>query len=123
VNPARVKSRQGRVQSSSALSTGAGNIASLLLVFGVDVRVPTQEKGKPCSLEACPRRKLCRVTFWQRPIFDVQDAYRKARVNYLQRVKESHPDHGGDASETAYLNSMWKAVNRIFKARRLHVDQ
>ena len=97
--------------------------SALLLVLGLDVRVRTRARGKPCELPQCPRRGPAAVPLWQRPRHEILDTLALARKNYLTLVKANHPDlHGGDGSELAYLNGVWKRLQRVFKTRGYHID-
>jgi hypothetical protein len=108
---------KGRFTSGNRSVTGA-RLASLLLIFGVDVRLKNKIKGKPCHLPECPRRCTgLSASFWDRPLDEIVCAYETARREYMTRIKQAHPDRGGDASEAAYLNRVWAAIQRIYRAR------
>lgn len=98
------------------------NVATLLKILGIDVRVAQPGRGKPCQLAECPRRKVPCMTFWDRPECEIRDTYAAARRAYLQRMKQAHPDAGGDNSEAVYLNHIWKRIERIFDLRKIRLD-
>ncbi len=73
--------------------------------------------GVPRKLILRKRRGLVRPSFWDANAPHLDDLLRLARVAYLARVKQAHPDKGGSAEECRLLNAAWRAVHRSFARR------
>lgn len=114
-----------RKQQSRSPYSCRGLIKSLL-ALGIDVRKSKSEckarRGQPCEKPDCPRRASRHVTFWKRSDAEIYEALHAARRAYRERVKQLHPDKGGDGRDMGELAQMWLRIQRTFAAHGYSLD-
>lgn len=81
-------------------------VSHALLVLGINTF-----KGRP-------RNELHRLNNFRKPNFwernDLQFVLVDAKKAYIQAIKQSHPDKGGDTSQAIEINKAWEFIEKRF---------